>query len=431
MQELTGAVEVSNLEYSGRYQTKQKQLTHRDIAGKVTLEQVGVRAAGMHLHQASGQLEWNKRKLITEALVFMLDDSDFRFNGQVENLFSYFIDLNASDKARIPIRANGSLVSNKIDLSSQQSTRDSDLQGAELSLSELFNLEGQVEVTVKELVLPDITLTRFSCTAALRPARMDLNSLTFQACDGSVAASGSIFFQPSNEIDLSMQARLDELDIRTLFQEFDDFDQQELTHQNLYGQLDATLDLAFTIEPGFELDAESMVLKSEVSITNGRLKDFKPLESLGKAIKMSYLQDIEFEKLSNQIHLEKGLLRIPTMDIQSSALNLTVSGKYHLNEQLNFALVLNLREILSKKFKSRRHNDLYYETDPGGGMKVHAYISGDMDNPQVTLSRKKARELMEENSLAEPPTANSVKPKAKESYYFQLDKEEDEYLDWD
>ena len=82
-------------------------------------------------------------------------------------------------------------------------------------------------------------------------------------------------------------------------------------------------------------------MKSAIDITDGQLKGLKTLEDFATYVHLNDLRDIRFNKLRNYMKIENGKVHLPVMFIQSSALNLSISGEHSFDQEILYYMKLN------------------------------------------------------------------------------------------
>src|SRR5690606_28993502 len=127
-----------------------------------------------------------------------------------------------------------------------------------------------------------------------------------------------------------------------LFKTFKNFDQQFITHESLEGFVDANIAFQAMCDSVLNINTQSIVATAELQISNGALVGFAPLISVADEIRRKpmlrmfiatdelkrRLENVHFATLSNEISIRNGVITIPNMEIQSSAINLKASGTH-------------------------------------------------------------------------------------------------------
>jgi len=88
-------------------------------------------------------------------------------------------------------------------------------------------------------------------------------------------------------------------------------------------------------------------------ITEGRLTDFGPAESLSSYLDLDELKDISFSRMENDLFIKSESVSIPRMLINSSAVNFTLYGSHKFNGDYSYHLRLLLSEVMSRKARDR------------------------------------------------------------------------------
>jgi len=161
-----------------------------------------------------------------------------------------------------------------------------------------------------------------------------------------------------------------------------------------------------------KLHPQSIVAQIAVNISNGQLINFKPMESLSKFVELSELQNIRFETMENQITIENSTIYIPTMDIKNNALNLTINGKQTFDGDINYQLKMLLKEVLSKKIKTRKRNTEDFGDiidDNTGNTYLHLIATGNISNPKFKWDAKSSQKGFREQISTQKQEIETLK----------------------
>ncbi len=178
------------------------------------------------------------------------------------------------------------------------------------------------------------------------------------------------------------------IDIQRIFRQFANFGQQTIKAENINGRLSGEITVYAPFRAG-ELLTKELRLQTKVNIYKGALRDLKGLEQLSRFIEMKELQNIRFSTLSNTISVENGELRIPQMDVRSSALSLSLSGRQHFDSRYEYRLQLKLGDVLFNRWKQRRDGaeQKSLENRKSGGGSLFLRIEGDSTRMNVHYDR--------------------------------------------
>ncbi len=131
----------------------------------------------------------------------------------------------------------------------------------------------------------------------------------------------------------------------------ENFGQKELTDKNVKGRLDSKILINAFWDEDFNFLDEKLYVLMDLTIREGELIDFKMMEDFSKFVKIEDLKQIRFTDMRNQLSIKNSVLTIPSMFLQSNALNLTLAGKYGFNNDVDFKFKINAGQIISSKFK--------------------------------------------------------------------------------
>lgn len=136
---------------------------------------------------------------------------------------------------------------------------------------------------------------------------------------------------------------------------------------------------------------------ADVNATNGALVNFKMLESFSTFIKIKDLKQIKFTNLQNQFEIYQQTLHIPTMFIQSNALNLQISGDHTFNQDINYNIVVNAAQVLINRFKLF-NSRLDPQPDQRNGLfNLYYNVSGNINNFKYSSDKDGVRASLAES----------------------------------
>ncbi|MGB0166316.1 MAG: AsmA-like C-terminal region-containing protein, partial [Luteibaculum sp.] len=216
--------------------------------------------------------------------------------------------------------------------------------------------------------------------------------------EGSVACS----VLPNKELALSGDVLLDDIGLKSLFQDFNDFGQQAISYKNLDGSLDADLQFSCRLKQDGSLISNSLDANSHVLISQGSLSQLPLFKDLSSAIRKNLitnafvnvnrmseaLREVQFQNLSNHIVIRSGDISMPKMEIKSNVFNLNASGNHSLDNKIDYHLDFLLSDALriGKEASSENEN----------GKRIFIRVFGTTDNPQYSLDREAAKKYREE-----------------------------------
>jgi hypothetical protein len=291
------------------------------------------------------------------------------------------------------------------------------------------NLGGKAKIKIDDVYFMDFNAKKLSAELTFTPNQIFLHNGNFNAVDGEADTKGYFAFRDRKlEINFSLIAR--NADIRQIFSGFNNFNQNSLTDKNIEGVLTADIKFSANWINGI-FDENSLYTYADVKIENGKLLNFKPVESLSRFIDMEELREIKFGTLKNVIEIKNQSITIPKMLIASNVLSLSASGTQTFSGNINYLVKLNLFDVLGKKFGKKKQQFEFDEIDENS-FNLFLNITGTINKPEVKYDRSGMKEKFKQQKEEFKQNKEGKKPysKAQESKDWQT-KEELEYIEWD
>jgi hypothetical protein len=178
-----------------------------------------------------------------------------------------------------------------------------------------------------------------------------LNKLNVQQAGGTLQLQATLNRRPESDANpLTMQSRLDGVDIPGTFAAFDNFGQDALSGKNLKGKLTADIGMNGELTGKARLVPNSLKGTINFDITNGQLVNFEPLEKLHeKVLKNKDLSLVRFADLNAQLDLDSTTVTMRRMEIRSTAFTLFAEGTYDLKRGPDMSLQIPLSNLSDKK----------------------------------------------------------------------------------
>jgi hypothetical protein len=199
-----------------------------------------------------------------------------------------------------------------------------------------------------------------------------------------------MYLQRSN--DLEGHFSFENIDMQQLFQQTKNLGQTKITSQNIMGQLTGTAKVNASLGNDGSIDSKSLWLESDITIRNGRLRNYAPLIELvdfieankmlsvftNEAELRSKLSDVEFRDLKNTLYVQDGQIIIPEMKIESSAFDITAEGKQSFDGVIDYNIGFNIFEVLRNR-----------ETESGRARNnIFVHMFGTIDEPQFEVEKE-------------------------------------------
>ena len=201
-------------------------------------------------------------------------------------------------------------------------------------------LQAEVSMDAKRLKCDRFEASKIRGNLKLHPRKLFIQGFSMEALGGKAELNGEAAALPGGGFQLKAMAKTDKVDIQRLFYALHDFGMEQdvngLTHQHIRGSAHTDILFSAVLDSTLELLPQTIHCDAEVLVNNGKLLNYKPLESLSRFVSIEDLKEIRFETLKNRVGVHQSVVSIPEMEIRNSALNLFLSGSQSFEGDLQF-----------------------------------------------------------------------------------------------
>lgn len=241
---------------------------------------------------------------------------------------------------------------------------------------EFSELKGKMELGSRAIYLPQLTLKHLGSDVA-----------GFLSLNESVAGV----------IDLKGNIYTGNIDLKRLFTEWNNFEQQNILADNIRGQAQSRINFFFPFSVQKGLLKDRMHAEVYIKISNGALVNVASLKEiaismrdnlmvrtlLGKNLSEieNKLQHLTFSALENTFYIKNSKFEIPKMIIESNILNLTISGWQHFDERLEYKLEFDFKELRNQVKEKNEFGDI---VEDNNSIRLFLKMFGTLSNIQMS-----------------------------------------------
>ncbi len=306
--------------------------------------------SGMAVSEMNGSLFINN-DLVADSLAFTYKEQHFIINALMRN----FIPWVAGRPEVLDI--TGEVYTDRL-VTAMFTGAGSDTASVEGRNLNLFpaDVRANVRLRADSLIFKGLRAAGFSSTVEYKPYVFTFREIAAQGLDGLLA--GEFMLGKQKEGGYISKASLDVkgIDINKTFTAFNNFGQTFIVSENLDGNLTGTTTILSPLGDDFRINRQALVAEARLLITEGRLVNFAPVESLSSYLDLDELKDISFSKLENDLYISNSTVSIPRMLINSSAVNFTMYGTHGFNNDYSYHVRLLLSEVLSRKAREKNRS---------------------------------------------------------------------------
>ncbi|MBI3500998.1 MAG: AsmA family protein [Bacteroidetes bacterium] len=401
-----------NLDYKGQLNASRKykksDFDNMNLTGEMQLENAGIQLKNSSLafDSINGSFALNNNSIAVNSFSGKTSKSDFSLKGNLEDVLAFAF----TDDAGINVEAT--FQSENLDLdefliNQKVSTKKDTVYRIHFSPQLNFSLSTRIG----HLSFRKFAADNLRGSFQLRGQKLIGDPISFSTMEGTVSGSGMIDNSIDSNLLITCNANLKKLNISKLFEECGDFGQKTISYNHLRGTGTADVQFASVWKSDLTADLNRIYVHSNLLIEKGELIKFEPIRALSKYISVAELEDIKFSTLENQIEVKDKKVFIPKMDIQSSALNVTLSGTHGFDNAIDYHFKVLMSDVLfSKARKAKKENDEFgvVEDDKSGRTSLFISMTGTVDEPKFNYDKQGAKQNLKENMAEEKHTLRQI-----------------------
>ncbi len=370
--------------------------------GELGLQQVSLdlRKNNLSIKQLNSIMEINPENILIKKLNGNFNQNKLQFNGEVSSVFKFLLENQ-------PLLIRGKAKAEKFNLNDYLLMSDEEQSGEPFQLTD--NIRLQIETNIAELVQNKFQAKNFSAKINKFGKRIEMPDLYMETARGKVRAEGKLVQQGNNEWFVQLNGHLDNVDVAETFRQFQNFGQTEINARHISGKLNASVRSEFVFSPRFKVRPASIYLWSDIVVENGKLNNYETLQKLAGFISVEELKNVQFEKLQNQITIVNQTVKIPYMEIKSSAIDLDLTGTHTFNNVMEYEISVGLADVLFNKLRRKHTNTFAWKKN--NKTMVAVDIKGTNEDYKVSFKNVKRKKV-------DPEPTNKTRGKKKK---FQIE----------
>jgi hypothetical protein len=314
-----------------------------------------------------------------------------------------------------------SIESNKLDINEFMTSTE---VASTPNVKDVFVIPNQINVNVdlnvKELLWENHTFKEVVGKFILAEQKARLPYFSMQMFGGNVKGNMLLNNQLAEGNIIKGELFFNDLDVKKLFADWNNFDQKTITDKNLSGLLSGKIDLLLLFDQYFTLIEDKIYLNSDMKIEKGELNNMQTMKDVAeymrsnKALKMALnkhinqfekkLLNLKFAELTNNIQIKDRKILIPKMLIKTNALDIELSGWHDFDNNIEYHFSFRFRELKTKQ----EYTEFGKVEDDGLGWKIYLTMSGSIDEPIYSLDKGEMKATFKENVVEEKATVKSV-----------------------
>ncbi|MCF8331849.1 MAG: hypothetical protein K9H84_05300 [Bacteroidales bacterium] len=343
----------------------------------------------------NGDISFNNKDAVINKLNGKINKkNDFSIKGYFDNLFPFIFFKDQE------LRIIADFSSHYLSLDELLSKDEKAKKDKGYKLNFPSNISFDFDVSVKELDFRNFHGEGLTGRAQLRNQILYLNNLNFDGMGGRIRAKGILNGQDKNIFKLTGNAYLKDVKMEQAFYQLENFNQDNLTHENISGNLTSNFEFSSKLNKELKPVSKTFKANAEIVLTNGKLTNYEPLMDLSKFVRVDNLSEVKFGRMENTIKVNNKQIIIPKMEINSNAVNIKLAGKHTFNNEIEYYLEILLSEILSRKARKNKKENVEFgriEDDGLGRTTIFLKVFGTTDNPKFEYDTKGLKQKLQKD----------------------------------
>lgn len=323
------------------------------------------------------------QRFLVDSLFLNRGKSDLALKGSLSNVWTYLSDSTSILKGAINLQSQVFLLADF--LSESDGEEESSLG---MAWKERLDLEGSVHIY--DFAFRNFAAKELKGKISLDDALISGEDISLFADEGFYEGRFDLHTPHEGQYLFEAALKAEKVQMSSVFASFDNFDQETITGKNLNGRLSVQARLEAPMSPELQIDIEGLEALAEMTIEEGRLRDYEPMQALSRFAEVEELEDVSFKTLKNTITISKGQIQIPEMAISSNVLNLNLSGSHSFENNIDYVVKLRLGDMLFAKRDKNSANKEFEEhleiAKRDDDHRIPIHISGTVNDPQIGIS---------------------------------------------
>lgn len=386
------------------------------INGDLTLKNVWFKAKNDHriFENINGNFALNESQVHIQKATLAINSSDVQLDGSFSNVYNYL-----SDKGNLFVDC--AIHSQNIHVEDLgKTTKEEKQENLEKQFVLPRNIEGKVALNTQKLTYENHHFEQIEGILNIKEGILSFPSISLHNGGADIFGNLSIEEDAPEYLLISAQLNTNNLRFSPMFKEWNNFDQEVITAHQISGNAQAEVNFFAPFNLVGGIDLKEMKVSAHVKVVEGSLKNVKAIEDIASSLKTNAgklligkknienfernLKDISFNTLENTFYIQHGILTIPNMRLESNAMSLELSGTHSFEQQIDYRIKFDLRELLGED----RDSEFGTVIDDGTGTKIYLRMHGHLDSPSIEWDQSSRKQEVKEQLVHEKETIKSI-----------------------
>ncbi len=383
---LTSGHFVSQFSYRGTLMeylddTKNKYDGKLTGTAKITNGKIQYPSKKITLDKINATFAFTEKKFEIRKLALRLNNNDINVKGFFTHFVPFFTNPEKVGKANLTIISPQMDISTLVQVRKKEKTKISKAASKKKldNLVEKFNdkLEFDLDFNVSELLNGNFKASNVKGRLILANNEFIIKNAMMNFASGKVKLNMGITDLQKAINPLSIDAILQDVEIKEFFYAFNNFNQTTFHHSHIDGKLSLNAILRAEINEDLRVLTPRLNGEATFTIKDGRLRGFEPMERLSNFLfKERDFSDVQFGDINSSVSMTGTMMNINRMEVESTVITMFIEGRYDLLDSTDLSIQVPLSNL------KKRSQDIPPENvgvDAKAGPSVFLRVRPDKD----------------------------------------------------
>lgn len=222
----------------------------------------------------------------------------------------------------------------------------------------MANNEVKGKLAISDMKYEDAILKDISALYNVNDSVYTVDQLDFMGFGGEIISSIQVHMKPEDEMEIEMKSNIVELDVRRLMKEMKNFDQDEMTYEQINGIVSSDNFFLRMTMIGDSIIYDDMRMTCDLKFHDGGIYQYPAVQDIAQYLpKVDNLDTMKFKTIDTHMFLFKDAVYVPRTYVVTSVFDVEVIGMQSLGEDYQYHVGINLKEILKGKKAKEMEED--------------------------------------------------------------------------
>lgn len=414
VEQISGATLV-NADFALQQNANSKSIEVKKCDGDVLMKRLRLKLKGdkRSFENINGSIFLRGNQAGIDNASLKVGSTDLRVDGVFRNIFDYL-------NSKRPLETEIEIESNYLKVEDLGTTTKKEKVEGERIFVLPNDILGSINLTVGTLQYENHLFENILGKMNIQNHRLHFPQISLVNAEALISGALIIEEKTPEIFTITTQVATKNLKFKPMFKEWNNFEQQVITSNNISGRAEADLYFFAPFDLRSGVLIKSIESRLNLRVFDGHLKNVPSFKDITESLKTNSgklilgkknidlleekLKDISFKTLENSIIIKNGTVNIPKMNIGSSALDMDVSGIHSFENEIDYRFAFRLRDLM----KAEKDSEFGEVIDDGTGIKIFMRMHGTLDKPIIEWDKTSRKEQAKQSREEAKKDAKSI-----------------------